>query len=480
MSDTDPGLAAARAIQFPRKLSNEDWNAMLDYLQDNFKKEYGDMEFDDLQKLNKRMVAEKILRHILKEDSPRIYASMLANKYIAFKNAKSLDIQKRKREERDSEIIAQNRRLREEGELKLGYRFLLGCEYPPRPTGTDIDNSIVKYIVDPTIAGHAINIPAADYQVLIDKGMTNLYAHLSIGNYHVYARINGFHEHNNMIHVSPKIDSLLPEALNPQVLLRFCVGAAPLTRIELRFYGDKATWESDRVVPKDFQKIIEEMPIVSRGQVFTNNLGYQMRVQALYSGDKEVFAAQLPATFVERDIAFKFEAETPDNIGCFLCSNPTNALYCSSKCAHEASMMICDGCGKEATHKCSGCHSASYCSEKCQKIGWITNHHKLVCGNGKRGLTSDDDASPTRRRTSGPSGYDLPVVMQQQMYNTRFLQNYIEQHGLDYIRQFVFGATKGVEGALNHNNLFWFYVSKKIIADRKYDPSINYRDWVAA
>jgi len=150
--------------------------------------------------------------------------------------------------------------------------------------------------------------------------------------------------------------------------------------------------------------------------------------------------------------------------------------------AYEASMMICDGCGKEATHKCSGCHSVAYCSEKCQKIGWIHNYHKQVCGYGKRSYTDSDsdDVSPTRRRTKSPSGYELPVVMQQQIFNTRFLKNYIDQHGLEYIKNNVVGATSGVEQALDNSNLFWFYVYKKIVDQRTYDTSINYRDWVMA
>jgi hypothetical protein len=58
----------------------------------------------------------------------------------------------------------------------------------------------------------------------------------------------------------------------------------------------------------------------------------------------------------------------------------------------------CHECAvKKATHVCSGCHTAAYCSDQCQVKNWTTKH-ALICGGVKKKQKmehhQDDDFGP--------------------------------------------------------------------------------------
>jgi hypothetical protein len=257
----------------------------------------------------------------------------------------------------------------------------------------------------------------------------------------------------------------------------------------LRFYGTSEEFYAPDIVPQVFIDELLRMPLVSRGQIIMDVI----RVQELYTTDgEEVFVAAIPSQREEREISFEFEPETPSNIGCNLCSLPIgNELshYCSAVCAQRASIMSCATCGHESHHVCSGCNAIGYCSAQCQHSDWNQIHSQLCsieAGVKRLQLDDDDDDDDENRNVRRRErGVVLPTPMDMRMNNVRFLKAYIEQHGLDYIRQHVWapseaeGPEGGVEAALRENNLFWFLVRQYMQSREEFNPLVNYRDLLA-
>ena len=473
--EKDAGNASAKLLLRQDFDNDKDWDDMIDYIMDTFPDKYEDLEEDQIEKLNKRQIAVIILHNLLPNESAQIQPQMLARKWNQLQTQN-----KRKRENLD--IIPFDRRTKEEQLLRTNPDRLPGC------FKSNISSVFQgKFQVDSTLYGYSILLPSNEYSKLLARDVAfNTIAELQLDSNggRIYARIQGSHQtmNNNLIFISSSLANMIPES-SSNVFVKYCSGANPLTKIKFRFYGSDLDWNQQKeVLIPQIEQEFGLIPMVSLGELIMLPLGYTIRVEALYSNDMPVFVASLPLAFEERDISYEYEAETPDRVGCYLCGlkgkKKNNLLYCSKECTQIANLMICGNieCNNKATHKCSGCHGIAYCSKKCQYDSWTNTNisHKLVCGHYKRKY--DDNGDEERNQRQRPD--ILPMQMLNRINNPRFIQHYIDQHGLQYIQQNIINAYDGVEGALNQSQLFWFLVQKQISKERIFQNGIDYRRMV--
>jgi len=446
---TEAGDASAKQI-LSRSISEDEWDAMIDYLLDEFPS-YADMDNDVLEALNKRKTAVMILEKLLKDVDEALLQrpDLLARRWQYDRASK-----KKKR----SRPVVFDRRLTEEQELRTPGPGESMCIRP----NVSNANSMQIVTVDYLVQDFQVHVPHSIWTELTRRYVRKIpVMELFSDNVRVYARIADFHQNSTGIVISETISKILD---NPSsVLVNYCMDAQPITLIELRFYGSQELFNSEQVVPKHVTDLIEKMPMISRGMTF-NVDSYTFRVQHLESNDKSIFVGEMPYQ-QERDIAFKF---TVENI-----------------------QIECSMCGKEAKHVCSKCHDIPYCSVECQTIDWNHISHRLICNENKRKRDGiriyGSSAKSNRSNQVTAMRRKLPQRLLAMLDNPSFLHQRVSKMTPQQITEYISQATVGFYGALNDSNYVWYFVYHRFIKPTKlpqnnllirYDPRISYKKYM--
>ncbi len=422
---TDAGNAASKKI-IDGKISDDEWEEMIDYLLDDLgDPAYRDMDSDVLDALDRRAVAILILRHLLKDADQKLLdvPSMLARKWRFNQQSK-----KRPRADRDPRFAA---RAAEERELRTRGAHETGCT---RPVGT-ITGALTMQATtaDPSMRPYQVDITTSAYSNLMHTAAGKLpVAELAYNDQRMYARVSGYHDAETGIRMRDPPSDV--------VMVNYCMSAPPITLVELRFYGTQEQFDSEHVVPKHYTDVITQMPMVSRGTTFTSPedaSGFMIRVQRLESNGDAVFVGEMPYQ-VDRDITFIFTTESV-RIGCAVC-------------------------GHESIARCAGCVATPYCSPACQRGDWQHGGHEAICGGVKRGRGGNGGSAhrPTAkavRPASARAGHrGVNARLRAMTTNLDFLYNWVKESTPFEIRQKVYGQTVGFYAALNDNNHFWYFV----------------------
>lgn len=142
---------------------------------------------------------------------------------------------------------------------------------------------------------------------------------------------------------------------------------------------------------------------------------------------------------------------------------------------------LCVHCNeKHPEFTCAGCSFIEYCSKECQQKDWSAHHSiecSLIAGNGgKRGRTSTDEEDPEARKmqnTRQPLNPTLEGILGNRNRMKVLVDNLSREALVDISHRT--GGQQDFYARLNQDNLFWFLVAERFLAERGFDPLKNYK-----